>query len=141
VSKPTKIELANIGGGGLAAQVNRELANICENIADPNVKADSVRKLSIAIKIKPDKKRQTAAMSYSVRSQVPGADAGETTAWIAMEAGEIGLFSVDTKQNEFPFQPSTAEPTVTEIKPISASQTAKAADPAPPAAYAPPLSN
>lgn len=135
-----KLSLANLGGGELAAQVEKELSNICENIADPNIKADSVRTLNIQVKIKPDAKRQTAEVAYKVKASLPGMETSKTTAFIAMDAGELGLYGMDTRQGILPLEGENPEPMTTEIRPVA--QQAKVAEPASsPAAYAPPMSN
>ena len=132
-----KLTLATIGNGGLIEDFDRELRNLCENIADPNVKTDAVRTITVTVKVKPDKKGQTAGLSYSVKSTLPGADPGEQMTWIAMdeEKKNITLFHVDQRQDNL-----FKEPTVTEIKPVGGSAPAKVAEmPAP--SYAPPMTN
>ena len=78
--------------------VSVELRKICENIADPNIKTDAKRKLSISIEIKPDAKGQMAQIGYTIKSSMPGPEAGKTMAYIAMAPGSsaIGLFEVES---------------------------------------------
>src|ERR1017187_5976632 len=114
---PKKVTLANLGGGGLMEDVDREFRNICENIADPNTRTEGSRKINITITVTPDRKGQTAAVAYSVKSTLPGPTPGATTVWIAMDEGQqLGLFAMDLRQNQLPFNP---DPTVSEIKPIA----------------------
>lgn len=134
MSQPKKLTLANIGGGELALLVEREMSAICENIADPNIKAEAVRSLKVEIKIKPDKRRQTAEITYQVKSAVPGIEANKTTAFIGMDQGELGLYGVDLRQDELPFAGKVEEPTVTEIKQVAPPTVEKAA-------FAPPMTN
>jgi hypothetical protein len=115
MAKPKKLELSNIGGGELAEIVDRELAKICENIADPNVKAEAKRELTIKVAFRPDKKRQTAEVAYSVKNNMPGPDTSKTTAFIAMDGGELGLYGMDLNQQEL-F--SEQEQLTTEIRPV-----------------------
>lgn len=133
MGKPEKLTLDNLGGGELAAQVDRALVRICENIADPNVRTEAVRKMKIAIKVKPEKKGQMAQISYEVKTEIPGPDPGQTTAYIAMDSAskEINFYGVDVRQGDM-FEP------VTEIKPVA--QVQKVAPLAEKAAYAPPVS-
>jgi hypothetical protein len=138
MNQSVKLTIANLGGGGLIEDFDRELRAVCENIADPNVKTDAVRTVTVIVKVKPDKKGQTAGVSFSVKSSLPGAEPGEQMAWIAMgDDKELGLFQVDTRQNPLPF----VEPTVTEIHAVSPpAQPAKVAEmPAP--TFAPPMGN
>jgi len=99
MATPTEITLANLGNGDLMACVCVELRKLCENIADPNIKADAKRKLSINIEVKPDEKRSMAQITYSVKTTMPGQDAGKTVAYIAMAPGAsaIGLFEVESQ--------------------------------------------
>lgn len=129
-----KVNLSNLGGGELAELANRELTRICENIADPNSRTDATRKLSISIAVKPDKKGQTAEITYKVESKIPGPEPAKTTAFIAMdkETREISLYGMDIRQQDM-FKP---EPMITEIKPVSE---AKVAPGPQPGALAPPL--
>lgn len=115
MSKPNELTLANIGGGGLAEDVSRELRRVCENIADPNCKTDARRSVKIDLKIKPDAKGQTATVTYEVKTSMPGPQPGSTTAWIAMHENKLGLFQMDLRQNELPFN---KESVVTDIIPV-----------------------
>ena len=115
MAKPNELTLTNIGGGGLAEDVSRELRRVCENIADPNVKTDAKRSIKIDLKIKPDSKGQTATVTYEVKTSMPGPNPGSSTAWIAMHENKLGLFQMDLRQNELPFNP---DPVVSEIVPV-----------------------
>lgn len=137
MTKPSEITLATLGGGELMELTKRDLRKICENIADPNVRTDAKRKLTITIEVTPDKKGQTAELKYSTKLAMPGPEGGKTTAYIAMAPGtsDISLFGLDLRQEQLFTEPK--EPTVTEIRPVSA-QTNPAELPATPA-YAPPM--
>jgi len=138
-----EVTLANLGGGELMALASRELHKIGDNIADPNIRTDAVRKMQINISVKPDKKGQTAEITYSLKSTLPGPDASKTTAYIAMAPGssDISLFGMDIRQQDLFEEPK--EPTVTEIKPVSAQadQQPKLADPSTMKANYAPTSN
>jgi len=71
MATPTEITLANLGNGALMECVGVELRKLCDNISDPNIKADAKRKLSISIEVKPDEKRQMAQITYSVKTSIP----------------------------------------------------------------------
>ncbi len=94
----TEITLANLAGGGLMECATAELRRICENIQDPNVKADAKRKLQIEVLIEPDEKRSMARVTYSVKASMPGPDAGKTMAYIAQDptSKALTLFEVET---------------------------------------------
>ena len=103
MANQNEITLATLGAGDLMECARIELHKICENIADPNIKTDAKRKLTITIEIKPDPSGQMAAISYSVNTSLPGPDAGKTIAYIAMAPGSknMSLFEVETQQPLF----------------------------------------
>lgn len=128
--EPQKLTIANLDNGGLNELVERELGRICESIADSNVKAEAVRTLTIKVKIKPNTKKNMAAIAYQVKSEIPSVDPGTTQAYIAMDAGELCFYPADVRQQTLPM-----EPMVTEIRAVSAPSVA----PGPtPVAIAPP---
>jgi hypothetical protein len=135
VSNAQKLDLNNIAGGEMSALVQRAFVKIAENIADPNVPNEGVRKLKLTIKVKPDKKGQTAQIVYEVKTELPGAEPGQAMAYIAMDSHskEITLFNADVRQEAL-FQ----EPMTTEIKPIG-EHSHGAGVPAATPGYAPPL--
>lgn len=137
MSAAGKLNLATIGGGDLSALVDRAIAKVCENVADPNIKTEAIRKIKIAIKIKPDKNGQMAQMQYEVKTEVPGPEPGQATAYIAMDQAtkEITLYPVDLRQTEM----FGKEPHVTEIRPVGDGPRV-APGPAP-AAFAPPMAD
>jgi len=107
MATPTEITLANLGGGDLLELATIELRKICENIADPNVKKDAKRKLTISIEIKPDAKGGMATIAYGAKTTMPGPDAGHTVAYIGMGSGSktITLFEVAKEPNQpLPFE-------------------------------------
>ena len=114
---PIEITLANLAGGGLMECASAELRKICENVSDPNTKADAKRKLVITVLIEPDETRQMARITYDVKSSIPGPDAGKTMAYIAMAPGSnaISLFEVETR---LPFEETPLAP----VTPLSTKQ-------------------
>lgn len=110
MATPIEITLANLGNGDLMECASQELRKLCENIADPNIKADAKRKLQINIEVKPDEKRSMAGITYSVKTTMPGPDAGRTVAYIAMAPGAsaISLFEVESQPPLFEEEPEPA---------------------------------
>lgn len=99
MAAPIEISLATLDNGGLMECVTNELHKICDNIADPNVKTDAKRKLTISLEIKPDAKGQMAAITYDLKTVMPGPEAGRTVAYIAKAAGSkhISFFEVESQ--------------------------------------------
>jgi hypothetical protein len=136
MSSPSKLTVDNLGGGELSALMERAFMKIAENIADPNSPTEAVRKIKVLVKVKPDKKGQSAQIVFNVNTELPGSEPGQAVAFIAMDqkTKEITLYSADVRQESL-FTPQQ-EPVMTEIKPIGEARTA----PGPTvAAVAPPM--
>lgn len=109
---PIEITLATLAGGALIECASHELRKICENIADPNTKADAKRKLQINVVIEPDEKRQMAKITYDVKSNMPGPDGGKTLAIIAVDAGGTGALTLFEAFTQPPLQTDDHAPLV-----------------------------
>lgn len=83
-NQPVEMTLANIGNGDLMEAATIELRKIGDNIANPNVKTDAKRKLTIEITIEPDATGQLAKIGYGLKTTLPGPEPGKTVATISM---------------------------------------------------------
>ena len=59
--KTIKLDLSQIGDGGLQEKVDKELERVIANILDPNTETKTARKLVITLTMKSDETRQTVA--------------------------------------------------------------------------------
>lgn len=121
--------------GGMVEQVfNRELARVCENIADPSTKTEAVRKVSVVVTIKPNARGTMAEVGYDVKSSMPGVETEKSAVYIAQDpdSKNITLFPVDLRQEELPL------PSVEEIRPIGQSHAVHSHKPV---AFTPPQPN
>lgn len=66
--KTIKLDLSQIGDGGLQEKVDKELEKVIANILDPNTETKTARKLAITLTMKPDDTRSNG--SYCNGSQV-----------------------------------------------------------------------
>ncbi len=116
MTKPEKLSVENLGGGEFAALVERAFVRVGENIADPNIPTEGVRKIKAIIAIKPDKKGQTAQILFKVTTELPGAEPGSAMAYLAMDtqSKSITLFNADVRQEAL-----FREPLVTEVRPVN----------------------
>lgn len=63
MSKSAKITLESLANGGVVERFEQELAKVFANIGDPNTNAKATRKISLALTIKPDDKREVAEVT------------------------------------------------------------------------------
>jgi hypothetical protein len=106
-NQPVEMTLANIGNGDLMEAATLELRKIGDNIANPNVKTDAKRKLTIDITIEPDGTGQLAKISYALKTTLPGPEAGKAVATIAM-APDSNVISFWQLERPLPFDEQPA---------------------------------
>ncbi|WP_411553305.1 replication terminator protein [Paenibacillus lautus] len=63
MSKSAKITLESLANGGVVERFEQELEKVFANIGDPNTNAKATRKISLALTIKPDDKREVAEVT------------------------------------------------------------------------------
>jgi hypothetical protein len=119
MNQPVEVTLANIAGGALMECVSAELKKICDNILDPNCKAEAKRKLQINIVFDPNDKRSMVGLTYEVKSTLIGPDSGKTMSYLAAdEEGNVTLFEVETHPPLFP--PQGVQTSIPDLEPLPA---------------------
>ena len=61
-----KISLANVRGGAVIEAFDEELAQVLDNINDPNTNPSAARELTLKLKIKPDDDRTISDIEFTV---------------------------------------------------------------------------
>lgn len=79
------ITFDNIGNGELASMFRMALAQIGQNIMDPNMDPEAARGMTINIKFKPSK-AGTIASTYDIKTKLAGLQKSETTFLIGQDA-------------------------------------------------------
>lgn len=79
------ITFDNIGNGELAGMFRIALAQIGQNIMDPNMDPEAARGMTVNIKFKPSK-AGTIAASYDIKTKLAGLQKSETTFLIGQDA-------------------------------------------------------
>lgn len=87
--KTIKLDLSQIGDGGLQEKVDKELERVIANILDPNTETKTARKLAITLTMKPDDTRQTVATAMEVKSTLAPQKAIATTVLIGQEGSQV----------------------------------------------------
>ena len=97
--KTVKLDLSQIGDGGLQEKVDKELERVIANILDPNTETKTARKLAITLTMKPDDTRQTVATvlvgqegsqvyANELKSNMPGQTYFDDKAILRTDVGE-----------------------------------------------------
>ena len=87
--KTIKLDLSQIGDGGLQEKVDKELEKVIANILDPNTEAKTARKLVITLTMKSDDTRQTVATAMEIKSTLAPQKAVATTILVGQEGDQI----------------------------------------------------
>ena len=87
--KTIKLDLSQIGEGGLQEKVDKELEKVIANILDPNTEAKTARKLVITLTMKSDETRQTVATAMEIKSTLAPQKAIATTVLIGQEGSQV----------------------------------------------------
>jgi len=107
-----KFDIALLGGGAASAQVNHWVAEAIKDCKDPNKERDSVRKVTLEIKILCSQDGENAAVNYRVIPRFPADAAGQDMVAISRTTGEAYVNT--DKQIPLGFDEETGE--VTEIR-------------------------
>lgn len=108
-----KIRIDSFAGGVLKEKFEEELTKVLENIADPNTKEETVRKISLDIKFKPDSDREIAQVEINSKSALAGTKSVGTMIMIGRDleknkvfASEFGKSQIKGQMNIKNFQNS-----------------------------------
>lgn len=73
------LTLESIKHGAALEQFNYELSRIAENALDPNTDATRQRKVTLVVKVKPDKDREVGKLEFSINPDFAPQSSVETT--------------------------------------------------------------
>lgn len=88
-NKKIKLDLSQIGEGGLQEKVDKELEKVFDNILDPNTETKTARKLTITLTMKSDDSRQTIATAMEVKSTLAPQKSVATTVLVGQKDGTV----------------------------------------------------
>lgn len=74
-----KVSLASLYGGAVIEAVDHEIQNVLTNIQDVNTSPGATRSVSLQIKIKPNKERNIASLTFQASSKLAPAEALESS--------------------------------------------------------------
>jgi hypothetical protein len=74
--------------GAFLERTDYEMASIIENILDPNTRATSARKITLAMTLKPDDDRKNIAVSFEVKKTLAATNPVVTALYISGEGAD-----------------------------------------------------
>lgn len=109
MSRTEMVTLENIGGGAAGEMFSDSLAKVIENIVNPNTKAETVRTITLKMKIKPDKKQRTlCVVELSCDEKLAAVLPFETAMFVGMEHGVVAATEYAPQQQTL-FDQTTQE--------------------------------
>lgn len=115
-TKHEYVTLDNLGKGAAAEMFSAELERVIANITDPNTKAGTTRKISLTLKVKPNKERSLCACEIACVANLAPAMPFETQMFVGMEGKKARATEFNPSQGELFEQPAGEKPAgVTDI--------------------------
>lgn len=87
----SEINLETLAGGAFAEKVNEALAQVAENILDPNTEPTAKREITVKIKFTPNKNRTLVGTTISVQPKLAPSEAIETQMAMGMNMRTGGI--------------------------------------------------
>lgn len=100
-----ELTLSNLGGGAAEELFTRELKKVLDNIANPNTEADAARDITLKIKFKPGKDRDTMSIGIVASSGLAPFKGHSTIAFIGKDntTGRMVVVEHNPRQADFEF--------------------------------------
>lgn len=131
----SSINLEKLAGGAFTEKLNEALAQVAENIQNPNTDASTKRGITINIKFQPSKNREMVSTTIQVTTKLAATEAIETQMIMGTtRAGEIqiaeyGQMTMDEMEQEAATaEAQEPEAEQTQIQPTQAQQPGKPLD-------------
>lgn len=130
------INMEEFAGGAFAAQINRELTKVAENIQDPNTDAKAKRRITVVIEFQPNEQRDFVTTGVQAKSTLAPALGSVTALNMGknLKTGEVDVVEIG---NQLPGQLQLAEEENGEAEP----QSIRTVDPSTGEIYETPVSN
>jgi len=92
------VTLESLGNGAANEMFEAELLRVLDNILDPNTDPETVRKITLELKIKPTKDREMGNCEISVTSKLSANAAYPTRLFIGREHGRPVAYENNPRQ-------------------------------------------
>lgn len=96
------VSLKTLAGGTVVERFNYELRKLVENIVDPNTPADKLRKITLEVKVKPDKNREFGPAEIIIKSTLAPLTGIGTNLYFGTEQNKAVAYEHNPDQTSFP---------------------------------------
>ena len=104
--------LKTIGQGAAVELFDAELQKILDNIADPNTAAETVREVSLVVKIRPNDDRTLGGVEITAKSKPAGYKPFATYLYLSSDGETVRAFEPNDRQPELFTGPVSASSVV-----------------------------
>jgi hypothetical protein len=99
---PRLVTLAGLASGAVEELWQAALAQVLENIDDPNTDADTKRKIALTFDIEPEESRKSAKITFRCAVKTAGVRAVGTSVFIGRHEGRLAAVEALAQEELFP---------------------------------------
>lgn len=120
----SSINLEKLAGGAFTEKLNEALAQVAENIQNPNTDASTKRGITVNISFKPSKNREMVSTTIQVTTKLAATEAIETQMVMGtnragdIELAEYGQMTMDEREEEVAAEAQASDADQAEIQPF-----------------------
>jgi len=103
MSDYVRVSLKTLSGGGAAEQFDEALAEVIEDILDPNTEARKARKVTLTLELRPSEDRNQVLYAVNVTKKLAGSRPIGSVMYVGHKEGEIMAMEQDIEQLNMPF--------------------------------------
>jgi fibronectin type 3 domain-containing protein len=98
-----QVTIETLNGGVIAELFEEKLAEILENIADPNTPWKTKRRIQIAVDFEPNEDRTNATTTVSVQTKVAPVKPHSSFVVLGSDGSRVSAYTTDPREQQLPF--------------------------------------
>lgn len=103
------LNISTLAGGAVIEAFDHELKKVLENMLDPNTDPEKVRKITVTVSFKPNKKRSSAVVTVQAKSNILPAAAVETNILMGKDIRTGQILAEEFGNGQIPGQMSISD--------------------------------
>ena len=93
-----EVTIESLNSGAMKDLFEAAWKRLLENIGDSNTKADAVREVRVVVKVKPDKKRESAVTTVAVTDKLTPINPHESFILLSSDGTKVSAYTTDPNQ-------------------------------------------
>lgn len=99
-----EVTLDSLNSGAVKDLFDAAWSRLLENIGDENTKPDATREVRVVIKVKPDKKRESAVTTVAVSDKLAPINPHESFILLSSDGKGVTAYTTDPRQQSLPLE-------------------------------------